>query len=129
MIALDTNLLLRYVVEDHAAQTEQARAFIENTLSGETPGFVSLVVVCELVWSLMRSYGRTRAEVVNILAAFLDVGQLQMEAPDILRRALAATDADIADALIHEIGQAYGCSKTITFDRRFARLVGVERLR
>ena len=129
MIAIDTNVLLRYLVGDDVAQTKAARALIEEQLSDEAPGFISLAVICELVWSLGYTYKQPRAEIAQLINAFTEVRQLQLEAPDVVRRALNASNTDIADAIIHEIGKANGCAKTVTVDRKFARLTGVELLK
>ncbi len=128
MIAIDTNILVRYLVEDDAAQARIARALIEEELSASAPGFISLAVLCELAWSLGYTYKQSRQDIARTIGAFLTVRQFQLEAPDVVRRALADAAADIADALIHEIGRANGCSKTVTFDKRFACLAGVELL-
>jgi predicted nucleic-acid-binding protein len=128
VIAIDTNVLLRYLIGDDESQSRTARALIEGELSDEAPGFISLAVICELVWSLSYTYKQSRDDIARTILAFTEVRQLQIEAPDIVRRALASRGADIADAVIHEVGRANGCVKTVTFDRKFARLEGVERL-
>jgi predicted nucleic-acid-binding protein len=128
MIAIDTNVLVRYLVADDAAQAASARELIEEGLSDEAPGFISLAVLCELAWALGYTYKQSRADIARTIGAFAEVGQLQLEEPEIVRRALAAGNADIADALIHEVGKANGCAKTVTFDKRFAQMSGVELL-
>jgi predicted nucleic-acid-binding protein len=49
MIALDTNVLVRFLVEDDEAQTERAKAFVANAIEANDPCFISAVVLCELV--------------------------------------------------------------------------------
>ena len=127
MIALDTNILVRYLVEDDPVQARAARQLIEE-LTYEEPGFVSLVVLCELSWSLHHTYRHSHERIAATIGAFLETRQLEIEAPDIVARALDTASPDIPDALIHEIGKASGCSRTLTFDRKFARIEGVELL-
>ena len=127
MIAIDTNVLVRYLVEDEPEQAETARVLFEG-LSSDAPGFISLVVLCEMVSALGYTYRWSRLEIGRAVTAMLGMRQLVVEHPEIAARAVASQSADISDAIIHEIGRANGCSKTLTFDRRFARLAGVERL-
>lgn len=127
MIAIDTNVLVRYLVEDEPEQSEAARVLFEG-LSSDAPGFISLVVLCEMVWALSYTYRWSRPEIGRAVTAMLWMRQLVVEQPEIAARAVASQSADISDAIIHEIGRANGCSKTLTFDRRFARLAGVERV-
>ena len=54
MIGLDTNVLLRYLVQDDPAQSPKATEVIERRLSMENTGFVSLVCILEIVWILGR---------------------------------------------------------------------------
>jgi predicted nucleic-acid-binding protein len=52
LIGVDTNVLVRYLVEDDAAQAEEAALFLRTRCSTETPAFVNRIVVAELVWVL-----------------------------------------------------------------------------
>ena len=129
MIALDTNILVRYLVEDDARQARLARELIEDRLTESEPGFISLPVLCEIVWALRHVYHRSRADVARAVGLLLQARQIKIEEQALVGRALQHEASDIADALIHEVGQAAGCVKTMTFDRSFARLNGVELLR
>lgn len=128
MIALDTNVLIRYIAQDGGDQARIATQIIEGQLTEANLGYVSLPVVCELVWALQTRYKRTRDEVRNTVALLLSAAQLEIEKADLIRSALSDNRADIADAIIHALGIAKGCSHTVTFDKKFARLGGVELL-
>ena len=128
MIAIDTNVLVRYVVGDDPIQSAQAARLLEDTLTPEIPGFVSLVVVVELSWVLGRAYRASPETVRDVLRRLLESRQIVVQAADVVERALAPTESDLADLLIHYLGAAAGCERTVTFDRRFARTPGVERL-
>ena len=52
MIGLDTNVLVRYLIQDDPAQALLATKLIEENCSKHSPGRLSLVVLCELVWVL-----------------------------------------------------------------------------
>ena len=56
MIGVDTNVLVRYIVQDDVEQSKIASRFIEGLISSSKPGFVNQIVLCELVWVLKRAY-------------------------------------------------------------------------
>jgi predicted nucleic-acid-binding protein len=51
MMGLDTNVMVRYIMQDDAKQSAQAARLLD-ALSVDKPGFVTLVSVVELVWVL-----------------------------------------------------------------------------
>lgn len=128
MIALDTNVLVRYLAQDNPDQARVAARFIEQRLTPQTPGFVSTVVLCEVVWVLDDCYDVERAGLVSIIQGLLGSREVVIDCASAVRSALAHEKIDLADAIIHEIGRARRCEKTVTFDRKFARLEGVELL-
>ncbi|HEU6452563.1 MAG TPA: type II toxin-antitoxin system VapC family toxin [Gemmatimonadaceae bacterium] len=120
MIALDTNVLVRFLVEDDEAQSAAATALIEETLSREEGLFVSDVVMCEMVWVLGTAYRVRKPEIVAILRDLTRARQLVFAAPDSLSRALAAYTSgrgDFSDYLIREHARTAGCETVATFDR------------
>ena len=76
MIGLDTNVLLRYLVQDDPVQSPRATEIITRRLTEEEPGFVSLVTILEAVWSLKSLYKRSRHEVANDIEMLLAAGSL-----------------------------------------------------
>jgi predicted nucleic-acid-binding protein len=129
VIALDTNILLRYLVQDGGVQAQLATSLIENDITADTPGYVSIPVICELVWALQTTYGQKRETIAQSVAYLIEAEQIEIEAPKIVSAAIVASGCDIADAIIHEVGQSAGASKTLTFDKKFARLKDVELLK
>ena len=128
MIAVDTNIFVRYLVQDDPAQGAIATNLLENTLTSENPGFVTLVAVLELDWVLRTLYGFSPLIVANAIAALMSSPSLVFESDAAVRAALGFEHGDLADNILHEVGQANGCTKTVTFDKKFARLEGVELL-
>ena len=63
MIGLDTNIILRYLLQDDPKQSRQANQVIDRQLSDENPGFISLVTVLEIVWVLKSLFKRTPVQV------------------------------------------------------------------
>jgi predicted nucleic-acid-binding protein len=128
VIALDTNVLLRYIMRDEPEQTAAATLFIESNLSEDLPGYISLPVICELSWSLRKTYALPTDKLVEAVSTLLEIKQFDVQEPEIVRQAIANQPTGIADMIIHLIGQANGCTKTVTFDKKFVQLKGVELL-
>ena len=118
MTGLDTNVLVRYVMQDDPRQSPRATRLIES-LSAESPGFVPVVALVELVWVLSGSYGLARAQVSTVIATLLRSKELVVDRAELVAQALkrhGADGADFADALIERIAAAAGCETTVTFD-------------
>jgi predicted nucleic-acid-binding protein len=127
MIGLDTNLLVRYFVEDDPVQTKQAVRFINKRCTSNEPGFVDRVALCELVWVLSRGHGYRRSEIARVIEELLASQDLRLEDHEAVRAALRMyrdSGIDFADALIGQVNRARGCEATATFDRKAAKLHG-----
>ena len=125
MIGLDTCVLVRYLVEDDTAQTSKAAHLIETRCTGDAPGFVNRVVLCELVWVLESAYGYTRATIAATVESLLRTAELEIDASDAIWPALTAYrggGVDFADALIGRLNRNAGCEGTATFDKGAAKL-------
>ncbi|MEO8132897.1 MAG: type II toxin-antitoxin system VapC family toxin [Betaproteobacteria bacterium] len=127
MIGVDTNVIVRYIMQDDAAQSRLATRLIES-LTADNPGFVPLVAITELSWVLSASYGLERDEVVTVMELLLRTKELRVEAAPIVWGALRTfrdTSADFADCLIERSAASAGCAQTMTFDRVAARDSGM----
>jgi len=119
VIALDTNVLVRFLVEDDPAQCRRAQALLQKAIDAGETCFVSDVVLCEIVWVLETSYKVARGEVGSILDQLLRARHLTFPSSERLSRALAAYEAgrgDFADYLIREWARVGGCETVMTFD-------------
>lgn len=128
MIGVDTNVLVRYLVQDDARQAAIASRFIERELASGRPGHVSLVVLAETVWVLQGSYGIGKAELIAMIATLAADARFVVQDADALWLALETceqTDADLADALIRHVDGRHGCSHTVTFDKRASQSAGM----
>ena len=114
MIALDTNVIVRFLTQDDADQARRAVAVFDE-LTADEPGFVSTVVWAELHWVLTRSYGFTPRDVVERIAGLSVADEIDAEA----RRG-----ADFADALIDAAAKRAGCDDVVTFDKRASTRLG-----
>lgn len=127
MIAVDTNILVRHLMADDPVQSPLATEFLEVRLTRQNPGLISVVVLCELAWTLKRVYGRSDTDVNMVIEELLAAPTIVVDHSELVSLAIVA-EPSFSDALIHLIGTASGCDKTVTFDKRFARSSGVELL-
>lgn len=81
MIALDTNVVVRFLGQDDPDQAALAGEVISG-LTADAPGFISREVMVELVWVLERAYRHSRAEVVDALEGLLAAAEIEIEAAD-----------------------------------------------
>jgi predicted nucleic-acid-binding protein len=131
MIGLDTNILVRYLTHDHPTQTAGAKK-VTNSLSNDSPGFLSLIVIAELVWVLAISYRYGKKEIEQVLETLLRSRELIIERAEVVTQALRAFSAgraDFADYLIERCAHAAECQYTVTFDQKAARAAGMRLLR
>jgi predicted nucleic-acid-binding protein len=117
-IAIDTNVLVRFLTEDDERQTELATAAIEAADSV----VVSTTVLCETVWVLSRAFKLPRREITEVLSAFIaservEVNRLEAEAG--LR--YLSLGGDFADGVIRLHAERSRVDRLVTFDRDFAR--------
>src|SRR5271155_1999059 len=130
MISLDTNVLVRYLTHDEPTQTEAATR-VMNSLSFDSPGFLSLIVIAELVWVLAISYRYRKKEIEQVLENLLRSKELIIERAEIVSqasRAFGAGRADFADYLIERCAHAAECQFTATFDQKAATVPGMRLL-
>jgi len=127
MIGLDTNIIVRYITQDDPVQSAVAVEIMEQRLSEDNPGFVSIVAVVETVWVLDRAYGLTPQEVAAAVERLLQADTLVVENEQDVFTAMIALKEErgsFADALIAALGARAGCEHTLTFDRKALRLPG-----
>ncbi len=128
MIGLDTNVLVRYLVQDELKQAAQATQLIENKLTVVDPGFVSLVVLQELYWVLTSLYSVTGSEwliTVEDLLASQTVHIEQREVVQAVIRVCKSKKASFVDVLITQVAKSAGCIQTVTFDKAAVRFAGM----
>lgn len=125
MIGLDTNILLRYLLQDDLVQTPLANRLFELELTVENPGFVSLTTALEVVWVLRGKLRRTTAEIVERLDWMIGSEVLDVQNRQQVFEAKCALEdgrGEFEDALIGALDRWAGCSESLTFDQKAARL-------
>jgi len=116
MLAIDTNLVVRYLTGDHPIQSVRAKDLIETQ-----DVFVCTTVLLETEWVLRSAYGFDAPRIVPALRAFAGLPHVILEDPARAAQALdwMADGMDFADAV--HLASASSCEAFVTLDRRFAR--------
>lgn len=131
MIGLDTNVLVRYLVQDDPEQARKASSVIARHCTRESPGFINRIVLCELVWVLEDAYGYSKEAIAGVLEKVLRTNQFQIEDVQVAWTALRQYQkgkADFSDCLLVAVNRQAGCDRTVTFDRQAGKLAGFELL-
>ncbi|MGA2672543.1 MAG: type II toxin-antitoxin system VapC family toxin [Terracidiphilus sp.] len=130
MKGLDTDILVRFYAQDDPEQCRRGDEFLQ-TLTPESPGYVSVVSLIELIWVLRSQYRLKKTELIKILEQLLDSPELMVEnhtAVTLALRRFSQVRADFADCLIERSGAAAGCGETVTFDVDASRFAGMRLL-
>lgn len=130
MIGIDTNVLVRFLVDDEPGQNAAARRFLGDR-TAESPAYVSAVVIAETVWILNRRLKYPMPVVVEILQSLLAADGMIIEYTEELDALFCSADSygDLPDYLIAWAARRAGCARTVTFDKKAAtRVPGMELL-
>lgn len=131
MIGIDTNVLVRHLVQDDPLQSRAATKVITTQCTREDPGFINRIVLCELVWVLESAYGYSKETIVNVLDKLLRTTQLKIEDTQSAWtsfRMYQQGKADFADCLLGATNRVNGCEWTGTFDQDASKLDGFQLL-
>ena len=129
MIGLDTDVVLRYILQDDPRQSALATELLES-LTPASPGFVSMICLSELYWVLDHTCKLSRAQISAILQALLITDSLVLENANLVSQAhsdYSTGSADFDDCLIAQCALAAECDSIYTFDQTAAKS-GVMRL-
>lgn len=127
MLAIDTNLVVRYLTNDHPRQSPRARALIDGQAV-----FVAVTVMLEVDWVLRSAYGYRLADIARAMRSFAGLPTVSVEDPTVVAAALDLSEngMDFADAL--HLCKTTHCEGMASFDRKFvkaARAAGYDRVR
>ncbi|MGP0591880.1 PIN domain-containing protein [Nitrospira sp. T9] len=123
----DTNVLVRYLVQDDPAQPRAATQLIEKQCSQENPGFLNHLVLCETFWVLEGYYRQTKETLVKTIEYVLHVAQLRVEDPQVVWQALddyRKSRANFTRHLLSRINDGHDCITTVTLDREAGKSRG-----
>ena len=127
MPALDTNVLIRYVVQDDTAQLGAAKRLIRRLVARGSSIFIPVTVALELEWVLRTSFGYAKDDVLQVLSSLLSAAELSFEsehAVEVTLQLYRDGSADFADCLHIALAAQAGEQPLWTFDRGAARISG-----
>ena len=117
-IAVDTNVLVRYLTWDDEEQAIEAARAVE----GADAIVVPTIVLCELVWVLKRAYRYSGPVIIDILRRFVAIRAVEIDRPAAEAGiAMLTRGGDFADGVVRHEGDRGKCDRVVTFDRGFAR--------
>jgi len=120
VIAVDTNVLVRYFIADDLTQSRKVDALLAQTRHAGTRLHIDDVVLCELVWVLGYGYGFDKATIADALDRILNTAHFSFVDRELLRQALVdylAGSGDFPDYVIGRRNKRAKCEATVTFDR------------
>jgi predicted nucleic-acid-binding protein len=127
MLAVDTNVLVRLIARDDANQVRVSDDFVSKG------AWISHLVLAETVWVLDSVYGLSREKLTIAVEMLLNHRDLTLQDSDVVAEALEnyrrRTAVDFSDCLVLGIAKKAGHIPIGTFDRDFAKMEGVQRLR
>jgi predicted nucleic-acid-binding protein len=127
MLAVDTNVLVRLIARDEPTQVRMAEEFVSKG------AWISHLVLAETVWVLDSVYGLSRDKLTVAVEMLLNHRELTLQDSDVVSEALEnyrrRTAVDFSDCLVLGIAKKAGHIPIGTFDRDFAKMEGVQRLR
>ena len=127
MIAFDTNVLLRLLLNDDATQARKAQALLDQAVSRSDKVLLPDIVLCELEWVLDSAYGMPRPSIIETLRRLLDAEEFAFLDRTAVAGALEGYEhgsADFSDYLIGTSAARAGAATTYTFDRALGRTGG-----
>ncbi|MEF2072832.1 PIN domain-containing protein [Consotaella aegiceratis] len=122
MVGIDTNILLRAVLDDDPVQSPKAHAFLAALTLGD-PGYITLPVAMEFYWVLVTRYRVPSSVIASLFSQLFAAATIEFANLDSLVEALyrsTTQNADFADAVIAGLAWRAGCVATMTFDKRAA---------
>jgi predicted nucleic-acid-binding protein len=132
MIGIDTNILVRYLVQDDEHQFAQALAIIRREARSGAPVLISLVVLLETEWVLRSRYGIGKPDVLTAIVSLLQSHDFAFESEHSVEEAIhlwKESHTDFADCLIGSHYRRLGCRTTVTFDNATSKLPGFSAVR
>lgn len=125
MLGIDTNILVRYLTGDDAAQSTVASEILNVRCTFENPGYISVIVMVELYWTLRRVFRLTQPEIIEAFQQLLQANELVFQNHEEVAyacRICVKAGSDFADVLLGAIAKKEGCTTTLTFDKAASKL-------
>lgn len=120
MNRVDANVVLRYLLDDHAEISEKATQIIENERL-----YLSFEVMCEIVYVLLGVYKVSRSEIVELLKALLqreNIDTTDFRVSDMALDLFMQKNVDFVDALLCMYHKQHG-DRIFTFDQKIESII------
>jgi predicted nucleic-acid-binding protein len=120
-IVIDTNLLIRYLVNDDSRKAQIVDTLLKKAGKGDIRILMPSIVVAELVWVLESFYKMETAEIADLVDSILNTPGLAVSDDSIVRSALKryrTKGVDLVDAWIAAYAQDKGANEIHTFDKK-----------
>lgn len=124
MKAVDTNVLVRFLIPDDEIQTQKVTEILSEAEATKQPLFVSQTVVLELVWVLKSAYEVPRQDILTSINELLSMSALEFQGQQVVRDFVTASldnTYDLSDLLISQVAKGQGCDTTLTFDKKASK--------
>jgi predicted nucleic-acid-binding protein len=121
VIGIDTNILVRYIVQDDKTQSRLAAELIEKQCDEYNLGYINLIVLCELVWVLETVYNYEKNLIANVIEQILITSVFEIQNSETVWKAVRdyrTNNADFTDFIIAHANKGAGVKITYTFDKK-----------
>ena len=120
MIAIDTNILVRYITQDDLQQAEATENLLATYNNKPQSIFINNIVLCEFVWVLEKGYKYTQQQISSTIRIILSTEEFAFEYHNVLWLALEEYElknTDFSDSLISKLNHNLGYKQTFSFDK------------
>ena len=124
MKALDTNILVRFLIQDDVNQANKVIQLFTKAEQNNEPLFIPLLVVLEMIWVLQSAYSVSRQDIVLAISNLLQMQVFEFENQSTLRDFIISANKysyDLSDILISQSAFSANCETTLTFDKKASR--------
>lgn len=127
MLGIDTNVLVRFLVQDDEAQFDKARKLIKREVAAGSGAFMNQLVLLETEWVLRSRYSLPKNLIIEAISGLLEASDVRFEDEPAIEEALfiwKKSAADFADCLVGVKNRRLGCRATASFDVKASKLPG-----
>ncbi len=121
MNALDTNILVRFLIQDDKAQANKVNNLLASSEQDKETLFIPILVILELIWVLQSVYEVKRKDIILALSTLLQMPVLAFEKQSTLRECIISAEqfsGDLSDILISHSALSSSCKTVLTFDKK-----------
>jgi len=132
MNAVDTNVLVRFIVKDDMRQANTAYDLFRRVEKEREQLFIPIAVVLEIVWVLESSYNVSRTDIIAVISNLLAMPIFLFETQPMIQKFISSArenNLDLSDLLLAHSATHAHCDKVYTFDKKASKFKLFELLR